>query len=45
MQLISYLLDARALGESQVAAFGMTYEVLPSVFDSKDLFLAVKEML
>lgn len=44
MQLISYLLDARALGESQVAAFGMTYEVLPSVFDSKDLFLAVKEM-
>ena len=44
MQLVSYLLDVRALGESQVAAFGMTYEVLPGVFDSKDLFLAVKEM-
>ena len=44
MQLVSYLLDVRALGESQVAAFGMTYEVLPGVFDSKDLFLAVKGM-
>ena len=44
MQLISYLLDVRAIGESQVATFGMTYEVLPGVFDSKELFLAIKGM-
>lgn len=44
MQLVSYLLDVRAIGESQVAAFGITYEVLPGVFDSRDLFLNVKNM-
>ncbi len=44
MQLISYLLNIREIGESQVAQFGITYEVLPGVFDSKDLFYAVRDM-
>lgn len=44
MQLINYMINVRAIGESQVASFGITYEVLPGVFDSKELFLAVKEM-
>lgn len=44
MQLISYLLNIRAIGESQVAQFGITYEVLPGVFDSAELFYTVRDM-
>lgn len=44
MQLISYLLNIRAIGESQVAQFGISYEVLPGAFDSADLFYAVCDM-
>ena len=44
MQLISYLLNIRAIGESQVAQFGITYEVLPGIFDGSDLLKAVKSM-
>ena len=44
MQLISYLLNVRAIGESQVALFGISYEVLPGVFDSADLFYTVRDM-
>ena len=44
MQLISYLLNMRAIGESQVAQFGISYEVLPGAFDSRELFYAVRDM-
>ena len=44
MQLIGYLLNIRAIGESQVAQFGISYEILPGTFDSEDLFRAVREM-
>lgn len=44
MQLVSYLLNIRAIGESQVAQFGISYEVLPGMFDSADLFYAVRDM-
>ena len=44
MQLLSYLLNLRAIGESQVALFGISYEVFPGAFDSRELFLNVKNM-
>ena len=44
MQLISYLLNLRAIGESQVALFGVSYEVLPGVIDSSQLFRTVRDM-
>ena len=44
MQLLSYMLNVRAVGESQVASFGISYEVVPGSIDSEELFLAVKDM-
>ncbi|MBX9035114.1 PKD domain-containing protein, partial [Gordonibacter massiliensis] len=44
MQLISYMLNLRAIGESQTASLGMTYEVIPGVFDSRDFFISVRDL-
>lgn len=44
MQLISYLLNLRAIGESQVAQFGVAYEMLPGLIDSRELFVAVRDL-
>ena len=40
MRRLMYLIKLRAIGESQVAEFGKSYEVLQGVFDSKPLFKA-----
>jgi|GEM_PF-5720884 len=37
MQLIQYMIEIRRIGESQVAEFGKSYEVLQGVFDSREL--------
>ena len=44
MQLLSFLIDLRMIGESQVAQLGISYEILPGTLDSWDLFMAVREM-
>ena len=44
LQHISYLLKLREIGESEVAKFGESYEVLKGVYDSEELFLTVKNM-
>jgi len=44
MQLLSYMLNVRAVGESQVASFGISYEVVPGSIDSEELFLEEKYM-
>ena len=41
LRLLSYLLDIRRTGESQVALLGVSYEVLAGVFDSEELFCTV----
>lgn len=42
LQLLSYLIKLRAIGESQVAEVGVTYEVVPGIWDSRELFLLVR---
>ncbi|MDC7288481.1 leucine-rich repeat protein [Blautia schinkii] len=45
MQLIGYLLTIRRIGESQMAQFGQTFEVLQGVFDSKEMLYNVNRLL
>ena len=44
VQLIGYLLELRRMGESQVAQYGMSQEVIRCLYDSEDLFLAVRRI-
>ena len=44
VQLYSYLLQLRRMGESQVAQFGICQEIIPYLADSEELFNAVRKM-